>query len=546
MAKFKAGGGVAEAEPQQAQQTQDMAGDAFDAWASVLSGDAMAEISEGLAAAEDGQQDRPDASNAAIQEPQTAGVTVMELPPIEIAPLQPTPVAECEVVEVKAINGGEDIPLEEPHPMLCFEHGGSDSGEYLNKQRGFVCPKCAERRQLGTTAESAATTTTLTFEATLEPPEIAAAKTDYLTACLRLSAVEVRLDNLNGEIEEAEAALEQLKERREELQERTEPQHTEVMILYEKLAALLGPEEMEQYTADIERWTVAISDPDSLPPSSSCGDSLPSCSSSSPSTASPATTDASVGWRLRPTKELDFSLVKGLGQKKVSAILETCPTIGDFEDMRAGHSKDGKPGLTQIPGVGVKLAGELENLMLDWLAKNRDWGVLKEASEAQLTPPPTLQQTAFLPGDAVATCGNPPSATTSDQQSGDVLPPETTAEPPAAGEASTSEDGQPADEPPAGSLPADKQPSDGKPPPTPQEAAEIAALASRFKELYSAFRDHGQSGFAAKDEWSQYASMGKDDYINGLKFEDCVFTAGDRQDHWLWGFIEGMIESKRA
>jgi hypothetical protein len=536
MAKFKAGGGVAEVEINENPEVDALnalkhkdenASDAFDAWASVLSGDAMAEISEGLEAAE---EERPDASETGVQEPQAADVTVTELPPVTITPLEPVAVAECEVVEVRAVevDGGDETLCR----TCCL---------VAVKEAGEECESCKTKYKDKPDDEAALATTS-----PLELPAVSAAKTDYLTACLRLSAVEVRLDNLSGEIEEAEAALEQLKERREQLQERTEPQHTEVMILYEKLAALLGPEEMEQYTADIERWMVAISDPDSLPPSSSCGDSLPSCSSSSPSTASPATTDASVGWRLRPTKELDFSLVKGLGQKKVSAILETCPTIGDFEDMRAGHSKDGKPGLTQIPGVGVKLAGELENLMLDWLAKNRDWGVLKEASEAQLTPPPTLQQTTFLPGDAVATCGNPPSATTSDQQSGDVLPPETTAEPPAAGEASTSEDGQPADEPPAGSLPADKQPSDGKPPPTPQEAAEIAALASRFKELYSAFRDHGQSGFAAKDEWSQYASMGKDDYINGLKFEDCVFTAGDRQDHWLWGFIEGMIESKRA
>jgi hypothetical protein len=35
----------------------------------------------------------------------------------------------------------EDEP-EEPHPMLCFEHGGSEGCEAVNEEHGFTCPKC--------------------------------------------------------------------------------------------------------------------------------------------------------------------------------------------------------------------------------------------------------------------------------------------------------------------------------------------------------------------------------------------------------------------
>lgn len=31
---------------------------------------------------------------------------------------------------------------EEPHPMLCFQHGGSSACEDSNEKYGFDCPKC--------------------------------------------------------------------------------------------------------------------------------------------------------------------------------------------------------------------------------------------------------------------------------------------------------------------------------------------------------------------------------------------------------------------
>jgi hypothetical protein len=33
-------------------------------------------------------------------------------------------------------------PSESQHPMLCFQHGGSEACEAENKAYGFTCPKC--------------------------------------------------------------------------------------------------------------------------------------------------------------------------------------------------------------------------------------------------------------------------------------------------------------------------------------------------------------------------------------------------------------------
>lgn len=38
---------------------------------------------------------------------------------------------------------GDDVP----HPMLCFEHGGSGACEKHNKSNGFVCPTCEAAKE---------------------------------------------------------------------------------------------------------------------------------------------------------------------------------------------------------------------------------------------------------------------------------------------------------------------------------------------------------------------------------------------------------------
>ena len=35
------------------------------------------------------------------------------------------------------------VGTEHPHPMLCFQHGGSEACEAENRKHGFTCPKCS-------------------------------------------------------------------------------------------------------------------------------------------------------------------------------------------------------------------------------------------------------------------------------------------------------------------------------------------------------------------------------------------------------------------
>lgn len=81
-------------------------------------------------------------------------------------------------------------------------------------------------------------------------------------------------------------------------------------------------------------------------------------------------------WRKVPLSDLDFSSIKGFGPKKQDVLIAACPTMGAFEDLRAGE------GLTSLDGIGQTLAGELENAMLSWLSKNRDAAVLASAGAA--------------------------------------------------------------------------------------------------------------------------------------------------------------------
>jgi len=50
-----------------------------------------------------------------------------------------------------AVTGAEGVPCsglvgtEHPHPMLCFQHGGSEACEAENRKHGFTCPKCSNK-----------------------------------------------------------------------------------------------------------------------------------------------------------------------------------------------------------------------------------------------------------------------------------------------------------------------------------------------------------------------------------------------------------------
>lgn len=53
----------------------------------------------------------------------------------------------CETVYGVSPVQKELLPYEEPHPMLCFQHGGSSACEDANTKNGMMCPKCLAKVQ---------------------------------------------------------------------------------------------------------------------------------------------------------------------------------------------------------------------------------------------------------------------------------------------------------------------------------------------------------------------------------------------------------------
>lgn len=47
---------------------------------------------------------------------------------------------------------------ETPHPMLCFDHGGSQACEVTNRAHGFNCPRCREQNDNQTAVDTLAAT----------------------------------------------------------------------------------------------------------------------------------------------------------------------------------------------------------------------------------------------------------------------------------------------------------------------------------------------------------------------------------------------------
>ena len=44
---------------------------------------------------------------------------------------------------ILAVPSNGVVGTESPHPMLCFQHGGSEACEAVNRKHGFTCPKCS-------------------------------------------------------------------------------------------------------------------------------------------------------------------------------------------------------------------------------------------------------------------------------------------------------------------------------------------------------------------------------------------------------------------
>jgi hypothetical protein len=74
-------------------------------------------------------------------------------------------------------------------------------------------------------------------------------------------------------------------------------------------------------------------------------------------------------WRDTPTAKLLEGL-KGLGAKKLEAIIEVAPTAGKLEALRGEASMACKPFKDVLPkGCGETLADEIENRLVDHVAK---------------------------------------------------------------------------------------------------------------------------------------------------------------------------------
>lgn len=90
------------------------------------------------------------------------------------------------------------------------------------------------------------------------------------------------------------------------------------------------------------------------------------------------TPNTDTAWRAVPTSVLFEPPIKGCGAKKVEAIMDQCPTLGHFEDLRCKASP-GDPLHSLLPkGVGLDLASELEERHLT--AVTKDWSTKTEAA----------------------------------------------------------------------------------------------------------------------------------------------------------------------
>lgn len=94
-------------------------------------------------------------------------------------------------------------------------------------------------------------------------------------------------------------------------------------------------------------------------------------SSQEPAASSTNDTDQDdLAWRSVPITDLDLSKIRGLGTKKREALLDLCPTLGALEDLRAKVGRDAASLPELMPkGIGQQACDQLEELLLDWLAK---------------------------------------------------------------------------------------------------------------------------------------------------------------------------------
>lgn len=80
---------------------------------------------------------------------------------------------------------------------------------------------------------------------------------------------------------------------------------------------------------------------------------------------------AADSWRSVSLATILEEKIKGFGTKKKDALLELCPTLGDFEDLRKRVGRDAAE-LHELlsDGIGLETASVIEERHLEWIAKN--------------------------------------------------------------------------------------------------------------------------------------------------------------------------------
>ena len=79
--------------------------------------------------------------------------------------------------------------------------------------------------------------------------------------------------------------------------------------------------------------------------------------------------DNASNWRVMETGQLLDGL-KGLGKKKLDALVDAAPTVGDLEDLRGEASKAHQAFREMLPsGFGQKIADAIEDRLIEHVAK---------------------------------------------------------------------------------------------------------------------------------------------------------------------------------
>lgn len=77
---------------------------------------------------------------------------------------------------------------------------------------------------------------------------------------------------------------------------------------------------------------------------------------------------ADNAWREVPLTELLKEPIKGLGPKKSESLVDLCPTMGAFDDLRNQASRDFKPFHELLPDrFGIDTASAVEERFLNWI-----------------------------------------------------------------------------------------------------------------------------------------------------------------------------------